>query len=443
MFSPKLSSTSSNILWGSDIDTPVYTKIQKNNKSNDTHLAKVKPIVLSALEWLNQKVYDPRVDIVDSVDSALELLYKQIRDPKEAKDPRDAIDPNITNLVARSQGHFFKNEHEKYLDQALRKANEIFSAATNAPINDHVWTDHYKAQIKERTHNKLWTYFKERGTCNGNCEALATRILKAGRCLSAEELQKIEIEENFISSSQALQMLHRFTLDTRNYAEANYNKSLSDFLENKLVIKISEEEKKIRLDQLGVSIEDYNNLNDDEKRVVDFFITNKFKLPDLVKVLPIDNEDLADFHLVGFLRNNVQKVFDFIQHDINIDSLYVEKNKMYGGHKSAEVLDVMPSMFQSTRIKKSDCLRTLGELTFLNDKHGKYVMLISVSSSTISSGHAMLLEIDNEKGSYIFYDNNRGFYQWDNLDQSLSKIIQHIDVFCPETDTLEFSTYKV
>ena len=68
---------------------------------------------------------------------------------------------------------------------------------------------------------------------------------------------------------------------------------------------------------------------------------------------------------------------------------------------------------------------TISVADFQNQLSGlnKGVMLLNgIPANKKGNGHAMLLEFDKQNGIYIFYDNNRGYYQWNDLQSCLKGI---------------------
>lgn len=306
------------------------------------------------------------------------------------------IDPNWKAFVVKGRGHFVKDKHHGTFSQSLTKMEEIFKAHIDTSPAVKEWQLIHENKRPMEDSNQVWLRFSSQygGTCFGNCVSLAYHIMKAGKPLAIDDLKKIEKSEILVKTAQAVQLVTNSAVE--------YNKTiLSNGLEElKKTTTLKE-----RLESLDLTVENYENhsFKDRIKELIDSGITKND--------LPITVEKLinsAPVHFAPIFRSLKTRV---LQKHVLIPGLNLIKQfNLLSLERMSEISTIQVAEFKGTLTQAPSPLTA---------PDFKGVMLIAGIPIKGQNGHVTLLEIDNEKKMYIFYDNNRGYYQWNDLQSCL------------------------
>jgi hypothetical protein len=304
-------------------------------------------------------LYEKIKKIASIVFSFPRLIIKEINDLCDR-----LIDPNWRYFVQDSRGHFSSSKDKKNFYEGVMIADELFKKIFNK--NEKANT-HWKSLWKENHHellntSSLWEKFHKSGTCFGNCSALASKIIEAGKVLKIEELRSAEADLEFSKTAIGFQLLTRTVVKiNRMIMSEVYDKT-----QENIVLGAKE----------NTLLRSQNELLNLRKKTE--YVAKQIILPhiNLIKTNPeliSSSNPIADFQEIFPSKPSLLK-----------EDFYKKCNKITQGDFSG--------VFFVTGVK------------------------------TAKPGHQLLLEVDNSQKLYILYDNNRGFYQFKTLDSCLSNL---------------------
>lgn len=302
------------------------------------------------------------------------------------------VDPNWRAFVAKSQGHFVYEKHKKTFSEALNKMDEIFSSIIHKSPDTLEWHLVYNnmKSAQNRT-EETWKRFSQYGgSCFGNSLTLASSILNAKRILTVDELKKIEKTDIFVKTAQTAQLI----MNTAHECNRTINDNgLSE------INKITDQTKKLQ--KLGLTLEEYES--SPYKGVISSIMAHNIEKSDLGSTTFEDLSKMSPLsRAVNFtsLKKNVQQR-QMLKPGLEV----INQFELLPSQSKGKVLTIKPNDFENFKLTVPD-----------------FKGIVMIGGRNAELGHAMLLEVDNEKGVYILYDNNRGFYQWNDFQVCLTDL---------------------
>jgi hypothetical protein len=304
------------------------------------------------------------------------------------------LDPTWRAFLVNGQGHFVKTKHEEAFDLAVARMDQIFNRGIKSADRDKEWHYVHENNSSRRIIGQLWQQFSKQygGTCFGNSVTLASHILQSDRILSIEELAELESQQIFIPTAQSVQLVANSAVE--------YNKTIKEadvFLKPKKPIDRAE-----RLASLAITSEDY--------------LKSKFKDHlDALIVSGLEKDELGDETIETLIR---QHPFWFAK---KLNYLVMAKEMLRPALQLIKPFNLLPTEnLEEVKKIQVDKFQRIAN-SELDPATFKGIMLINgIGKNNI--GHTMLLEIDNQAKQYLFYDNNRGYYQWKDLSNCLSDL---------------------
>ncbi len=309
------------------------------------------------------------------------------------------VDPNWKAFVVKGQGHFVTSNYQGTFSSALAKMDQIFTFYITSNTNVKEWHLVHKNKRSNDNQSQLWLQFSQQygGTCFGNCIALAYTMMKANRLLTIDELKKIEKTDILVTTSQAVQLVANLAIE--------YNKII---VSNGLAELQKTTTLKDKLSLLGLTVEEYEK--HDSKDKINLLMKNSITKNNLD--MPI--EKLNRLSVLSFtfkLSSLKQKALQ--NHMIKPGLELIKPFNLLPLEDSNKVVTLQVANFKKTLNK---------ECSSLAAADFKGILLMSGIPIEGRNGHAMLLEVDHKKTIYIFYDNNRGYYQWNDWQSCLAGV---------------------
>ena len=382
------------------------------------------------------------------------------------------IDPNGRFLEEESLGHFDHHKQEFLL--SIQRVDQIFTTIISKEENQNkecskIWLQHKNIFLNEE---KLWNEFiNPGGTCYGNCVALTEAVIKVGKALGIPQLHAIEATKAFSIQAITFQLFmdiaYKFSLEVSEILDGNRRDKVTQ-------ANLTEDQKKALGDRYirfplqsdldilytyPISFEKINRLNDDEfeslVKMVSYGITcqkiqkeialnnikNKKPFSAILQQIKAMNGSTKSSFLPDESQNQLKNELQFCEflrsarrngyHDFfsKINSHFSQehqiKYKTFLNYQTELIIPENSSVKTIGRFNvsaqkiKEDIFEKVSELrsdTFAG------VFLIDAENNQTGTGHELFLEVDNAQKLYILYDNNKGFYKFQDLDSSLKEL---------------------
>jgi hypothetical protein len=325
-----------------------------------------------------------------------------------------------------SLGHFTYATHPQHYQGAIQVVGKIFDRLAD-PTANNGWDWIYLSQKEEILKSDSLT--KAQGSCYGNCCALGKAIIKRGRILTAAELQAIESNEKFPKRAMGFQLIDLVGNEIeRRYVKTRYTPAAER------PFYLTEEEKTTLgeravcfgsacyvqcLKTYGLSFLDVSQMPLEkfltlwrllQLNVPFEWAKQEFKMPNATA------QELLDWATTNFpdrllVPTKMRKVR--VTHNNHPELIYPKSPTM-------TKFEHLESFNFWGKVEKSQLITKCPDIEKAH--FAGFFIIEGEYNEEKKPGHVVLLEIDNLKNLYVFYDNNMEFYTGQNLEACLYRL---------------------
>lgn len=358
------------------------------------------------------------------------FVAKKMFYPTTPPEPTPSPKSPPTNLL-ETRGHFKYDKYSEHHAGALQVVKKCFDKIANPQANNG-WDWIYTSQKEDLF--KANSFQVKDGSCFGNCCALAKAIIRQGRILTATELQAVERGDKFPKRAMGFQMVQPVSDDIDNRIDEAHRKKTNERPSNLTV-----EETQI----LGTraALFPFN-------RYVQCLKTYGFTF---AEVSALSNEKFKTlyklvFHNISFewakkefqrLNASAHELLEWATSNWPESIRLPVENKIE--RPGINPLTSYPQLIypksppEGVKIENSFCLYDnkikQSDLIKGCSKFSGFFIITGSRGSKGRLGHTLLLEIDIPSGTYVFYNNNDGFYIGKSLEECLELISSLLSVY--------------